>query len=286
MKSISFNLVRNLQRTVDRSLVHVRPFTTILNLCKTAPSNPLKNRVFSSYPPTYNELSSILSDQIIDEEGAREIDQDHLDLVKLVGLNFKIVDSADDKEVVCVRTLGKEQIFVFFSCVGEREIPESLEDFTARVQTSEDQEQDEMDFEDSAGGGVGIEFFVIVKSPIDETVALPPVDLSIGPRKLIHLGRENTAFSHSLAFNCVAAHNLRLEHVQYIAPNKASNDMSLYGGPGFQVLPEDVRQAFADLLISKGIDDDFVSFVLSKANDKEDNEYLRWLINVNGAVSK
>ena len=188
------------------------------------------------------------------------------------------------EEVVCVRTIGNDQVFVFFSCIGEREIPESFEDFNARIKTSADQDDEEMEM--NAGGGVGIEFFVVIKSPVTENASLPPVDLTLGPRKLIEIGRENTAFSHSLVFNCIAANNLRLEHVQYIPPTKASSDLTLYGGPGFQVLPEDVRASFAALLIDHGIDDDFVSFVLSQANFKEDDEYLRWLVNVNGAVGK
>ena len=57
---------------LSRSFVGARVGTSLINSVNLGKksSASFTNRMFSSFPPTYNELSSLLSEQIIEEEGS------------------------------------------------------------------------------------------------------------------------------------------------------------------------------------------------------------------------
>ena len=85
-------------------------------------------------------------------------------------------------------------------------------------------------------------------------------------------------------FDCVASEQLQVDAVQYISAKDSKKgdtaadvDSTLYGGPAFDHLDENLQNAFLDYLEDRRVDEDLSFFVLAYARHKEQTEYVNWL---------
>lgn len=80
-----------------------------------------------------------------------------------------------------------------------------------------------------------------------------------------------------MVFYCVAGENVSIDNVQYVPAGKSVNDETLYSGPIFDRLSDDLRESMLTFLEDRGIDDDMAFFVVAYAENKEQREYVNWL---------
>jgi complement component 1 Q subcomponent-binding protein, mitochondrial len=95
----------------------------------------------------------------------------------------------------------------------------------------------------------------------------------------------------ALAFDCVAAMSVIIKRVS-CAPSVVTASSALegsgntYRGPDFDRLDEGLQASFKAYLEERGIDDDMAFFILSKSQQKEQNDYLDWLHKVQTMVAR
>lgn len=74
-----------------------------------------------------------------------------------------------------------------------------------------------------------------------------------------------------------------------ITNQDAESEMKLshsYTGPTFSELDEELQGSFHEFLQERGFTKQFAQFIPSYVEFKEQNEYVRWLDNLNGFVRK
>jgi Mitochondrial glycoprotein len=80
-----------------------------------------------------------------------------------------------------------------------------------------------------------------------------------------------------VVIQCAAFENIKVDGVRYIAADKEVKDTTLYSGPVFDYLDDELQDAFYSYLSDRKIDDDLAHFITSYAVEKEQNEYAIWL---------
>lgn len=87
-----------------------------------------------------------------------------------------------------------------------------------------------------------------------------------------------TKGGNTMTVNAFASDALTIQNIRYIDAKHASVDeRTLYEGPTFDELDENVQAAFYEYLTERNVDDDLSFFVLAYSRDKEQREYVNWL---------
>jgi complement component 1 Q subcomponent-binding protein, mitochondrial len=137
-----------------------------------------------------------------------------------------------------------ESIEIIFDCQDEADPDEEEEE----PEENEDDEGSDAEAQDTAVGA-GINFKAIITKPSGEKVVI----------------------------QCAAFENIKVDGVRYIAADKEVKDTTLYSGPVFDYLDDELQDAFYSYLSDRKIDDDLAHFITSYAVEKEQNEYAIWL---------
>ena len=112
-----------------------------------------------------------------------------------------------------------------------------------------EEDDGEDDEEEDPSGGVGVKFHVTVKKSSGDKVV----------------------------FYCVAGQQILIENTQYLPSGKTIEDTSIYHGPIFDKLSDDLREGMLAYLADRNIDEDMSFFILSYSENKEQREYMNWL---------
>lgn len=140
-----------------------------------------------------------------------------------------------------------ESIEIIFDCQDEAD-PDDDETAEDNDDEEEKEEEDEEAGEDSTVGA-GINFKAIITKPSGEKIVV----------------------------QCAAFETIKIDGVRYIAADKETKDTTLYSGPVFDYLDDDLQNAFYSYLSDRKIDDDLAHFINDYAREKEQNEYAIWL---------
>lgn len=76
-----------------------------------------------------------------------------------------------------------------------------------------------------------------------------------------------------------------IQHVSF-EPADGEVSESAYTGPVYEELDEQLQTDFSDYLLERGITEELGAYLLQLLHDKEEREYMGWLQNVHGFVSK
>ncbi|OAL71722.1 mitochondrial glycoprotein [Trichophyton violaceum] len=188
---------------------------------------------------------------------------------------FEIIDKAGEEEVVLTRKFGDENIRVSFTIADLQNInPE--EDFA----DSALQEELEMDQSRSNKDA----------SP-EENIDEQPLEPGYLARVDVTIEKPGKGAMH---VDAVARDGLiQIENVSYFSkaelataetPDKEWERQSLYAGPPFGNLDEELQTLIERYLDERGIDTALASFVPDYIDFKEQREYVRWLGNLKGFV--
>ncbi|KAK9842622.1 hypothetical protein WJX84_000533 [Apatococcus fuscideae] len=90
-----------------------------------------------------------------------------------------------------------------------------------------------------------------------------------------------------LAFMCQSnGAYLEVIHVSSVDPAGAPPSLRTFQGPVYQELDDDLQAEFANYLHERGIDEKLGDYLITLVNEKEQEEYKRWLGNVRNFVTK
>ncbi|KAF3479964.1 suaprga1 [Arthroderma uncinatum] len=185
---------------------------------------------------------------------------------------FEIVDKAGEEEVVLTRKFGDEKIRISFTIADLQNInPE--EDFADNAL------QDEMDMDPSRS------------TKGDPAAGNPEDTMDDQPLEPGYLARVDVTIEKpgkgAMHVDAVARDGLiQIENVSYFknpelanaeTPDKEWQRQSLYAGPPFGNLDEDLQALIERYLDERGVDTALASFVPDYIDFKEQKEYVRWL---------
>lgn len=139
-----------------------------------------------------------------------------------------------------------ESIEIIFDCQDEADGDDS-DDVDEEEEPAEEEKSDE-EVEESAGLS-GINFKAIITKPSGEKIVL----------------------------QCAAFETIKVNGVRHISADKEMKDTTLYSGPVFDYLDDELQDAFYSYLSDRKIDDDLAHFITTYATEKEQNEYAHWL---------
>ena len=186
----------------------------------------------------------VLANEIAAEASNDEVDQEYLDAKKAVESTFKIHEK-DGEGVVKLESKYKgETIEVTFDCQDEEEMDPSEEEMEEMAANAGGDDDDGP----LAEGDVGINFDVVIAKKEGKVVV-----------------------------SCTAAQHLHIKQVRHVAAGKNVEDQELYGGPRFDLLDEELQDAFYAYLADRGINEDLCFFILAHSGVKEQKEYETWL---------
>ncbi len=86
----------------------------------------------------------------------------------------------------------------------------------------------------------------------------------------------------TLTFRCTATEVVEIDGVELLADGADVDN--LYGGPQFDELDPELQDAFHDYLAAAGVDDTLAGFISMYADYKEQQEYVKWLTDVEALV--
>ncbi|CAG9460981.1 unnamed protein product [Pedinophyceae sp. YPF-701] len=102
---------------------------------------------------------------------------------------------------------------------------------------------------------------------VDHNIAMPfTTTITRGSQSLVFDCRAFSGDLEILTVSCEPAGGLPL-----------ADDVEPYEGPIFDELDEELQSALHNLLISRGVDQDFVPYLFELLADKEQKEYTAWL---------
>lgn len=85
----------------------------------------------------------------------------------------------------------------------------------------------------------------------------------------------------TLRFRCSASEQVTIEAVEFVKSGLSADDEAkLFVGPAFEELDQELQDAFHDYLAAQGVDDTVANFVAMYADFKEQQEYTKWLADV------
>ena len=149
--------------------------------------------------------------------------------------------------VTLKREHKNESIEIIFDCQDEAD-PDDDEEPEENDEEEKEEAEEEEESEESAVGA-GINFKAIITKPSGEKIVI----------------------------QCAAFETIKVDGVRYIAADKEVKDTTLYSGPVFDYLDDELQDAFYSYLSDRKIDDDLAHFITSYAVEKEQNEYAIWL---------
>lgn len=100
-------------------------------------------------------------------------------------------------------------------------------------------------------------------------------EASVGVKFHVTISKKHTA--DKLVIFGVANESIRVDNVQYLPAGKTLEDTSIYHGPIFDNLSEDLQNSIYNFLADRHIDDDMAFFILAYSENKEQREYMNWL---------
>ena len=244
-----------------------RGFTTQLLRPRTAPYSRLpasfgfsnvnmQSKGFASSANPNAELLDALSAELASEESDFEEDPEYMEISEQIKQSFTI----EDTEGLGVTKLhskfsggkgGEESIEITFDCQDEAEMDMDMDSLASLA--------DNFDSEDDADEGDVMDY------GINFQVKIAKSDGS------------------KLVVDCIAAKEMQIEGVQFVAPAFSSTveqEEQVYGGPVFDQLDETLQDAFYEYLADRKIDNDMAFFVLAFSRSKEQREYVNWINNV------
>ena len=86
-----------------------------------------------------------------------------------------------------------------------------------------------------------------------------------------------------MRFQCMAADTVVIHGVEYLP--KGVDDEKLYGGPTFDELDSELQDSFHEYLAESGVDDTVASFIALYADYKEQQEYTKWLTDMEASIA-
>lgn len=146
--------------------------------------------------------------------------------------------------MVLTRQYKNESIEIIFDCQDEADSNEPEED--EEEEEKEEEEDEEAEAEEPERG---INFKVIITKPTGEKMIL----------------------------QCAAFDTLDISGVRYVGSEKDIKDTTLYSGPVFEHLDDELRNAFFSYLEDRKINDEMCVFINYYSAEKEQNEYAYWL---------
>ncbi|KAG8624882.1 hypothetical protein KVT40_006633 [Elsinoe batatas] len=232
---------------------------------------------FSSTPARFEvneELFAKLDQELVYEkespqdEGANDIKE------YLSASEFQLEDVEGSQEVHLVRTFNDEQIKVTFS--------------TAGLTSAEEAEADAAMYDDEAGSGAGSEG-KIRQAPeddleSDEYGSQSPVIVAVD----VQVSRPGKG-AILLETELDPSGQFYIKHVAFyptpeLAEGKTADDQiaqrNLYTGPPFVELDENLQALFDEYLKERGINESMGVFIPNYIDQKETQEYVKWLENV------
>ena len=222
--------------------------------------------------------------EILDEEIKAEKKLYHKDeFLDAVPAGFKVVDSDGDSSMELISEYQGEQIAVTFSITDfkneesdygdfdfdDDEDDEDVEDEQEENQVegkeeteAKEEEGDDEDFEDE-------------DEEYDEEPE-PSIDFNV------HIGKGK----ETLTFECTTDGTLYSINTVNMSNEESQMDVLEYEGPNFEDLEEPLQEAFFEYLHERGITYEFARYLFEYAIDKEQREYMKWLKDIKGFVSR
>lgn len=197
-------------------------------------------------------LGEVLSVELQEEVQNDTINQEFLDIKSQISKTFNISEEDGSGIVKLTHKSSNEDIEIVFDCQDEVEGEPDFGDFEDMENVPEESEDDEQ-------AEVGIKFHVTI-------------------------GKKGT--SDKIVFYCVAGQQIVIENTQFLPAGKAIEDTSLYHGPIFDKLSDDLRESMLSYLADRSIDEDMAFFIMAYSENKEQREYMNWLKNVMTFVEK
>ncbi|KAJ1408544.1 mitochondrial glycoprotein, partial [Ochromonadaceae sp. CCMP2298] len=186
------------------------------------------------------ELTKVLQRELEDEESNEAEDEELAEVTTNLKKIFTLEDQLGMGVVKLSRKFGSEAIEIEFDC-------QNADD--ASMDMSVDETEGEEHEEEEGENDYGINFEVTIK-------------------------KDGT----HLLVDCLASDTLEVRNVRVISPDHVGKDaLTLYGGPKFYDLDEELQSSFYEYLAERKIDDDLSYFVLAYSREKEQKEYVNWL---------
>ncbi|CAG8596830.1 8908_t:CDS:2 [Paraglomus occultum] len=180
--------------------------------------------------------------------------------------SFKIEDKPDSNTVTLTRTFGNERIRVTFD-ITNPDFEGDPDDYAEKPENDEEEPQQSSD-------EAAIRF---IKLPY---------------RCSVTIEKDNKGV---LAFDLVLEEGTAiLEHVAYFADASLIDGTSsesewkrrsLYSGPTYETLDDDIQRLFEEYLKERGINESLAIFVPTYAEYKEQQEYVKWMENVHKFIT-
>ena len=214
--------------------------------------NNISVRYMSTDLEAVGTLGEVLSQELQEEVQNDEINQEFLDIKSQISKTFTISEEDGSGVVKLTHKSANEDIEIVFDCQDEVEGEQDFGDF-------EDMEEPPAEEEEEEQGDVGIKFHVTIN-------------------------KKGT--SDKVVFYCVAGQQIVIENTQFLPEGKDIEDASLYHGPIFDKLSDDLRESMLSYLADRSIDEDMAFFIMAYSENKEQREYMNWLKNVMTFVEK
>jgi complement component 1 Q subcomponent-binding protein len=195
-----------------------------------------------------SQMSTILQRELEEEQKNDIEDEELVELTKSLTKTFKLDDQAGMGIVKMSSKFGDEVIEIEFDCQNAETEGMEMGVEDEGVDDVKEGETEES-FPEGEDQDYGINFEVTIKK--DGSVLL---------------------------VDCLANDTLEVRNVRVFGPQHAKKDaLTLYGGPKFYELDEELQSAFYEYLAERKIDDDLSYFVLAYSREKEQKEYINWL---------
>ncbi|KAE8351258.1 mitochondrial glyco protein [Aspergillus coremiiformis] len=298
-------IARSVPRTISRSIAtssRSALFRPVQNVPKIAilqsalkPSSAAfsTSRAFKQSPVEGDfELVAKLEDELKHEKasGLEDLESSVQNIQYVLQNNsWEVKDVPGDQEIVLTKKLGNEEIRLTFTVAD-------LQNLSEQEELDEQALSDELDFESNqptnrgAAGNVSQD----PVAPADREQGELDRDLepSFPARVNVTIEKPNNG---ALLIQTVAQDGLfQIEEVSYFSKpdlahaQTAEKDwarQSLYAGPPFENLDEDLQTFLERYLEERGINAELANMIPDYIQVKEQKEYVRWLENVKSFVS-
>lgn len=290
---------RSAPRAFSRSFsVAARPTTARLSTAIHRPSllqKPVTKYQYSAFSTARTlrepagevdvELNAKLEDELIHEKDSEELEDSNAEIQAfLEGNPWKVRDVAGEQEIVLSRKFGNENIRVTFTVsdlqnISEDEFDDLAEsDYESTVNQGQPGEPiatrsedrvapSDREFDDETAPGFPARVNITIEKPGSGAL-------------LIQTTAQDGVFEiHEVS------HFAKADLADAETAEKDWLRQSLYSGPAYDNLDEELQTLFDRYLEERGIDADLANFIPDYITVKEQKEYVRWLENVKNFIS-
>jgi len=211
---------------------------------------------------TPTTLGEILSEELKTEETLYYRDE----ILDSLPAGFELIQSDGDSSMELNAEHKNESISVVFSITEFRTDDADFADF------------DDME-EDDEGGEAGGEEAGEYDEDDDD-------DYEEEPEPSIDFNVHVTKGEETLTFECTTDGSIYTINTVNMSRENTPMERLEYEGPNFDDLEENLQEGFFEYLHERGVDYEFARFLFTVAIDKEQREYMNWLKDIKGFVSK